>query len=163
MLRAIFIFIVVALLSALAIWLADNPGDLTMHWRGYEIRTSFVVGVGVMALAAFLVLLVYRIVSGFIDTLASVAAFLKAPPAKGFLALSRGMVAVAADAPEAKRYARRRTSFRCAAADAAARAQAAQLEGDEKSATGYFERMLEAPETAFLGLRGLFIQRAPRR
>ncbi|MBX3489653.1 heme biosynthesis HemY N-terminal domain-containing protein [Parvibaculum sp.] len=161
MLRAIFIFIVVALLSALAIWLADNPGDLTMHWRGYEIRTSFVVGVGVMALAAFLVLLVYRIVSGFIDTPASVAAFLeKRRQQKGFLALSRGMVAVAAgDAPEAKRYAAQAHKLLDAPPlTLLLAAQAAQLEGDEKSATGYFERMLEAPETAFLGLRGLFIQ-----
>ncbi|MBX3491903.1 MAG: heme biosynthesis protein HemY [Parvibaculum sp.] len=161
MLRAIFIFIVVALLSALAIWLADNPGDLTMHWRGYEIRTSFVVGVGVMALAAFLVLLVYRIVSGFIDTPASVAAFLeKRRQQKGFLALSRGMVAVAAgDATEAKRYAAQAHKLLDAPPlTLLLAAQAAQLEGDEKSATGYFERMLEAPETAFLGLRGLFIQ-----
>lgn len=161
MLRAVFIFIVVALLSALAIWLADNPGDLTMHWRGYEIRTSFVVGVGVMALAAFLVLLVYRVVSGFIDTPASVAAFLeKRRQQKGFLALSRGMVAVAAgDAAEAKRYAAQAHKLLDAPPlTLLLAAQAAQLEGDEKSATGYFERMLDAPETAFLGLRGLFIQ-----
>ena len=161
MLRALFIFIVVALLSALAIWLADNPGDLTMHWRGYEIRTSFVVGVGVMALAAFLVLLVYRIVSGFIDTPASVSAFLeKRRQQKGFLALSRGMVAVAAgDAAEAKRYAAQAHKLLDAPPlTLLLAAQAAQLEGDEKSASGYFERMLDAPETAFLGLRGLFIQ-----
>ncbi|MEX0840356.1 MAG: heme biosynthesis HemY N-terminal domain-containing protein [Parvibaculum sp.] len=161
MLRALFIFIVIALLSALAIWLADNPGDLTMHWRGYEIRTSFVVGVGVMALAAFLVLLAYRIVSSFIDTPASVSAFLeKRRQHKGFLALSRGMVAVAAgDAADAKRYAAQAHKLLDAPPlTLLLAAQAAQLEGDETSATGYFERMLDAPETEFLGLRGLFIQ-----
>lgn len=161
MLRALFIFVVIALLSALAIWLADNPGELTMHWRGYEIRTSFVVGVGAMALAAFLVLLVYRVVSIFVDTPASVSAFLeKRRQQKGFLALSRGMVAVAAgDAADAKRYAAQAHKLLDAPPlTLLLAAQAAQLEGDESSATGYFERMLEAPETEFLGLRGLFIQ-----
>jgi len=161
MLRALFTFLVVAVLSGVAIWLADNPGELTMHWRGYEIRTSFVVGVGAMALAAFLVLFVYRIVSSFLDTPAGVSAFLeKRRQHKGFLALSRGMVAVAAgDAGDAKRYAAQAHKLLDAPPlTLLLAAQAAQLEGDEASATGYFERMLDAPETEFLGLRGLFIQ-----
>ena len=77
MLRALYTFLIIAVLSAIAIWLADNPGELVMHWRGYEIRTSFVVGVGAMALAAFLVLLAYRIVVSFIETPASVSAYLE--------------------------------------------------------------------------------------
>ncbi len=70
------------------------------------------------------------------------------------------MVAVAAgDAAEAKRYAAQAHKLLDAPPlTLLLAAQAAQLEGDEKSASGYFERMLDAPETAFLGLRGLFIQ-----
>lgn len=161
MLRALYTFLIVAILSGIAIWLADNPGDLTMHWRGYEIRTSFVVGVGAMALAAFLVLLVYRIVVSFIETPASVSAYLeKRRQQKGFLALSRGMVAVAAgDAGDAKRYAAQAHKLLDAPPlTLLLAAQAAQLEGDEAAATNYFEQMLAAPETEFLGLRGLFIQ-----
>ena len=37
-------------------------------------------------------------------------------------------------------------------------AQAAQLEGDDQAARGYFEAMLDQPATAFLGLRGLLVQ-----
>ena len=37
-------------------------------------------------------------------------------------------------------------------------AQAAQLEGDDQAARGYFEAMLDRPATAFLGLRGLLVQ-----
>lgn len=161
MLRALYTFLIVAILSGIAIWLADNPGDLTMHWRGYEIRTSFVVGVGAMALAAFLVLLIYRIVVSFIETPASVSAYLeKRRQQKGFLALSRGMVAVAAgDASDAKRYAVQAHKLLDAPPlTLLLAAQAAQLEGDEAAATKYFEQMLAAPETEFLGLRGLFIQ-----
>lgn len=161
MLRALYTFLIVALLSAVAIWLADNPGDLTMHWRGYEIRTSFVVGVGTMAFAAFLVLFVYRIVVSFIETPASVSAYLeKRRQQKGFLALSRGMVAVAAgDAGDARRYAAQAHKLLDAPPlTLLLAAQAAQLEGDEAAATAYFAQMLSAPETEFLGLRGLFIQ-----
>ena len=161
MLRALYTFIIVALLCGIAIWLADNPGELVMHWRGYEIRTSFVIGVAAMALAAFLVLLAYRIAVSFIETPASVSRFLeKRRQQKGFLALSRGMVAVAAgDAAEAKRHAVQAHKLLDAPPlTLLLAAQAAQLEGDEARATGYFEEMLAAPETEFLGLRGLFIQ-----
>lgn len=161
MLRALYTFFIIAVLSGIAIWLADNPGDLVMHWRGYEIRTSFVVGVAAMALAAFLVLFLYRIVVSFIETPASVSAYLeKRRQQKGFLALSRGMVAVAAgDAGDAKRYAAQAHKLLDAPPlTLLLAAQAAQLEGDEAGATKYFEQMLIAPETAFLGLRGLFIQ-----
>ena len=161
MLRALYTFIIVALLCGIAIWLADNPGELVMHWRGYEIRTSFVIGVAAMALAAFLVLLAYRIAVSFIETPASVSRLLeKRRQQKGFLALSRGMVAVAAgDAAEAKRHAAQAHKLLDAPPlTLLLAAQAAQLEGDETRATGYFEEMLAAPETEFLGLRGLFIQ-----
>ncbi|MEQ9196035.1 MAG: heme biosynthesis HemY N-terminal domain-containing protein [Parvibaculum sp.] len=161
MLRALYTFLIVAVLSGIAIWLADNPGDLVMNWRGYEIRTSFVVGVAAMAIAAFLVLLAYRIAVSFIETPASVSRYLeKRRQQKGFLALSRGMVAVAAgDATDAKRYASQAHKLLDAPPlTLLLAAQAAQLEGDEASATKYFERMLGAPETEFLGLRGLFIQ-----
>ncbi|MBX3445483.1 MAG: heme biosynthesis protein HemY [Parvibaculaceae bacterium] len=161
MLRALYTFLIIAVLSGIAIWLADNPGELVMHWRGYEIRTSFVIGVAAMALAAFLALFVYRIVVSFIETPASVSAFLeKRRQQKGFLALSRGMVAVAAgDAGDAKRYAAQAHKLLDAPPlTLLLAAQAAQLEGDEAGATKYFEEMLAAPETEFLGLRGLFIQ-----
>lgn len=161
MLRALYIFLVIAVLSAIAVWLADNPGDLVLHWRGYEVRTSFVIGLGLLVAVAFLVLFIYRVGVGFIRSPASVSLFLETRRRKrGFLALSRGMVAVAAgDAAEAKRYAGRaqklldETPLTLLLA-----AQAAQLDGQEDAATRYFEAMLNSPETAFLGLRGLFVQ-----
>lgn len=161
MLRALYIFLVIAVLSALAIWLADNPGDLVLHWRGYEVRTSFVVGLGLMILVAFLVLLAWRVASGFVRSPAGISSLLdQRRRRRGFLALSRGMVAVAAgDAGEARRFAGQaqrlldETPLTLLLA-----AQAAQLEGKEDAAAKYFEAMLAAPETAFLGLRGLFVQ-----
>ncbi len=161
MARTLYLFLILAGLSALAIWLADNPGDLVMHWRGYEIKTSFVIGLGLLIGVAFLVLLAYRLTSAVLTSPQGVAAMLaERRRAKGFAALSRGMVAVAAgDAQEARRYAGQAHKLLDAPPlTLLLAAQAAQLEGDEQAACGYFTAMLAAPETALLGLRGLFIQ-----
>lgn len=161
MLRALYTFLIVAALSALAIWLADNPGDLVLHWRGYEVRTSFVVGLGLMVVVAFLVLFAYRVALGALRTPAGFSSFLdQRRRRRGFLALTRGMVAVAAgDANEARRFAGQARRFLDETPlTLLLAAQAAQLEGKEDAARGYFEAMLAAPETEFLGLRGLFVQ-----
>lgn len=161
MLRAFYIFLVIAALSVIGIWLADNPGQLVMHWRGYEIRTSFVIGIALLAVVAFLALFIYRL---FVSAMGSPAEltryFQERRQKKGFLALSRGIVAVAAgDAGDAKRFAREaRDLLDAPSLTLLLSAQAAQLEGDDHAAAGYFRQMIATPETEFLGLRGLFIQ-----
>ncbi|MDO8290864.1 MAG: heme biosynthesis HemY N-terminal domain-containing protein [Parvibaculum sp.] len=161
MLRALYIFLVIAVLAALGVWLADNPGELVLDWRGYELRTSFVIGFGFLVVLAGLVLIAWRMASGIVRTPASVSSFLDhRRRSNGFLALSRGMVAVAAgDAADAKRHAARAQKL---LADTPLTlllaAQAAQLEGRDADASAHFEAMLKSPETAFLGLRGLFVQ-----
>lgn len=159
--RALFIFAIFAGLSGLAVWLADNPGDLVVHWQGYELRSGFVVGFGVMAGLAFLVSALVRLAMRLLASPAGFHSFLDTRRRrKGYLALSRGMVAVAAgDAGEARRYAgQAHRLLNEPPLTLLLAAQAAQLEGDEQAARGYFEAMLEAPETAVLGLRGLFVQ-----
>lgn len=161
MLRALYTFLVIAALAAIAVWLADNPGNLVLHWHGYEVRTSFVIGLGVLIVVALLVLLVWRLAGGLLRAPGSVSSYLDVRRRqRGFLALSRGMVAVAAgDASDAKRYAgRARKLLSDTPLTLLLAAQAAQLEGRDDVASGYFEEMLDTPETAFLGLRGLFVQ-----
>lgn len=161
MLRVLYTFIVIAVLAALGVWLADNPGDLVLNWRGYELRTSFVIGLGLLIFVAGLVMFAWRLASGVVGTPATVSNFLDARRRKrGFLALSRGMVAVAAgDAADAKRYATRASKLLDdTPLTLLLAAQAAQLEGREEAAAAHFEAMLNTPETAFLGLRGLFVQ-----
>ncbi|MEM9422914.1 MAG: heme biosynthesis HemY N-terminal domain-containing protein, partial [Pseudomonadota bacterium] len=80
--------------------------------------------------------------------------------AKGMVALTRGLEAVAAgDAADAQRHAR--LAMKQLEEPSITRlltAQAAQLAGDEETAQASFAAMLEAPETEFLGLRGLYLQ-----
>src|SRR5262249_57792128 len=79
---------------------------------------------------------------------------------KAYRALTQGMVAVAAgDAGEARRQAKLAgTLLNDPPLTLLLAAQAAQLDGDERAAEKYFRAMLDRPETAFLGLRGLLMQ-----
>ncbi|MES1991551.1 MAG: heme biosynthesis HemY N-terminal domain-containing protein [Pseudomonadota bacterium] len=161
MLKALYIFLVIAGLAALGVFLADNPGQLVLHWQGYELRTSFVIGLGFLVVLAALVIVVWRVAGGVLRAPHSVSAFMdQRRRSNGFLALSRGMVAVAAgDSAEARRHAVRAQKL---LADTPLTllltAQTAQLEGRDADANATFETMLSSSETRFLGLRGLFVQ-----
>ena len=161
MVRVLWIFALCVVFAGVAIWLADQPGDLVIHWQGYEIRTSFVVGIGVTAFISFLVLFFYRLLATFMKSPAGFARFrADRRQKKGYLALSKGMVAVAAgDAKEARWQAAQAYKILDEPAlTLLLSAQAAQLEGDDQGADQYFRAMLVRPETELLGLRGLFVQ-----
>ena len=79
---------------------------------------------------------------------------------RGVAALTRGLEAVAAgDAPGASHHAKiARNHLDNVALTRLLTAQAAQISGDESAARDSYSGMLEAPETEFLGLKGLFLQ-----
>lgn len=161
MIRTLWFFLKVAVVIAAALWLADRPGVVRVDWQGWHVETS----VGMALLAALVgvvaVALGYRMWRA-----------LRTAPGhwsrsrrlrkreRGYKALTQGMVAVAAgDASAAMRLARQADDL---LADPPLTlllsAQATQLMGDETAATRYFQAMLERPETAFLGVRGLLTQ-----
>jgi len=88
----------------------------------------------------------------------------KARRARGVAALTRGLEAVAVgDAADASHHAKvARRHLDDIALTRLLSAQAAQLSGDEKAAHESFAAMLEAPETEFLGLKGLYLQAMAR-
>lgn len=158
MIRAILFFVKLALLVAAAVWLVEHPGLVRVDWQGYRLETSF--GILVLLLLALAVLL-YVLVRFYGSILKAPFAFLRARNERkrrqGYLALTQGMVAVAAGDPdEAKRLARKADSLlEDPPLTMLLSAQAAQLNGDEEAAERYFTAMLKRPETEFLGLRGL--------
>ncbi len=79
---------------------------------------------------------------------------------RGVAALTRGLEAVAVgDAADASHHARvAQKHLEDLALTRLLTAQAAQLSGDEAAATQSFSKMLDAPETEFLGLKGLYAQ-----
>ncbi|WP_169566485.1 heme biosynthesis protein HemY [Sneathiella limimaris] len=161
MIRAVYLFIVIAILSAAGVWLADNPGAVNLRWGNYVVETSMVVLVGlaaVLALVISLLILVYRWIRSSPGRIGGLFASRKR--SKGMDAISHGMVAIASGNPDAARR---------AAIDAEKHlkgepltlllaAQAAELNKDERATEVYYSRMTEQPETELLGLRGLISQ-----
>ncbi len=158
MIKALFLFFVIAGFAFLAAWAADHPGGLIIHWQNWEIETSLALGVVALAVLLIFVLIVTRIVGGVRAAPGSVSQlFQRRLQTKDLEAISKGLIAAAAgDASLARKYA---LSARGREGNLAlARllgAQAAQLSGDEAEAERCFQAMLEAPETKILGLRGL--------
>ena len=158
--RALIFFIEVAVFVALAVWLADRPGAVSVDWQGWRIETS----VGVLAVAVFVVVaLVAALFAGWRWLRRRPREFMASRrhrrEAAGYRALTDGLAAVAAgDATAARKLARRADSLlKSPPLTLLLSAQAAQLDSDEATARRCFEQMLERPETEFLGLRGLIL------
>jgi HemY protein len=156
--RAILYLVQLALIVALAVWLAEQPGEVRIDWMGWRIETS----------AAILALLVLAL-AWALAVLRGLWLWLKRAPGEfvearrerrreqGYEALGRGLAAVAAgDAAEAKRLARKASGLLDEPPlTRLLSAQAAQLGGDEAEAERQFQAMREDPATEFIGLRGL--------
>jgi HemY protein len=161
MLRLIAYVIEVALIGAVAIWFVEHPGRVRFDWQGWRIDTSVGVVVLAVALLALAIALTLRFRHWLVHAPAEWRRRREARRrARGYEALSRGMVAVAAGDPaDARRYARRAdVLLHDPPLTMLLSAQAAQLEGDDGAAERYFTLMQKAPETEFLGLRGLLTQ-----
>lgn len=165
MIRFFFATLVVLVLAAVAAWLAQSPGELTIVWHGWRLETS-------AALAAIMVV-AFAMVSAALYRFwlwlrrrphAFAEARLERRRRLGYQALSQGLVAVASgEAAAARKLADRAGKLLEATKEPPPltlllAAQAAQLAGDETAAETQFSAMLASPETEFLGLRGLLSQ-----
>ncbi len=154
----------IALLAALigaAVWLAEHPGQVALQWFGYRIETSLALVLLALVIVVWLLVGLFRFLFGLARAPRRLRHLrVERRRRSGYMALTRGMVAVAAgDVEEATHQARR--------ADALLddppitmllSAQASQLAGDETAAEKFFRAMIERKETEFLGIRGLLTQ-----
>ena len=156
--RVFVTLILLAAVAAVAAWLTETPGAVTLEWRDWRVDTS-------VAMLVLFVALLFLFGAGVYQVW---RLFLRAPKAMmenraarrredGYLALTRGMVAVAAgDAAEARRQAKKASEVLGRPPGALLiGAQAAQMEGRSGVARKFYEAMLETPETELLGVRGL--------
>jgi HemY protein len=161
MVRVLLYLAVFACLAVGAVWLADRPGEVSVLWQGYRIETSVAIaaiGVVVLAMLAMLTWGLARFVLGLPGAFSFASRARRR--ARGFEAVSRGMVAIGAGDPIAA--GRHAVDARRFAGDEPLtlllEAQAAQLSGDRGRAEAAFKTMLDKPETRVLGLRGLFVE-----
>jgi HemY protein len=163
--RLISYLILLALLVGGAVWLADRPGAVAVDWLGWHLETSVPVLLGLLAVLAValvlcvrLALAVWRLPTSMLEKRRH------ARRRKGYQALTDGLAAAAGG--EVKRARQLSTRAQKLLADpgltAFLSAQTAQLSGDAEKAQAHFAAMIERPETASLGLRGLLDQAIKR-
>lgn len=158
MVRLIGYGILLALLVAGAVWLADNPGSVEVDWLSWRLSTS------VPALLLFLLLLS----GGLFYALRLINAVASFPGAfsarrrekkrhRGYRALSDGLAAAAGGhARQASKLAvQAEKLLKDPSLTRVLSAQTAQLTGDESAERRHYEAMRDRPETALMGTRGL--------
>jgi HemY protein len=161
MIRIILFLLSIAVVASGFAWIADRPGEVAITWMGYRIETSVMVAVFAVSVLALAVMLLWSIVRAILRSPEQASLFFRhRRAAKGYLAVSRGLIAIGAGD---LRVARR-------SADEAARlspgdplallltAQSAQMAGDRSSAERAFREMARREDTKLLGLRGLYIE-----
>ena len=161
MFRLLVLLAAVALAGWGLMWLADNPGWVTVTWGGVEYRLSLMVALGLVAAVAIVWSIIWGLMRFFLraPSLMSLGARSRRRE-KGLRAVSRGLIAVntgdtrlaAKHAAEANRLLAQEPITKILTA------QAAQLVGDRPAAVAAYNAMLENQETHGLGLRGLHIE-----
>ncbi|GJL92692.1 heme biosynthesis protein HemY [Hyphococcus sp.] len=158
----ILIFLLGAVFFAFAItYFASLDSRIT----GEAFGTHFDGPSGLIVGGAFAVLLIAIYLTHKTKDILAIPAKLRAKAAqtkreRGIAALTRGLEAAAAgDGDDATHHARvARRNLEDVALTRLLTAQAAQLTGDKEAAKESFSAMLAAPETEFLGLKGLYAQ-----
>jgi HemY protein len=161
MIRVLIFLLIITGFAALLTMILSLDGGVQARFGGYAIDGT----VSGILIALMILMIASAVLTWFISYLMRLPDNLRkrrteTQRRKGMTALTRGLEAVAAGDPEdAQRHAK--AAQRQLDEPALTRlltAQAAQLAGDEATAERSFSAMLEAPETEFLGLRGLYLQ-----
>jgi HemY protein len=159
MLRTVRYFLIVGILAALGAWLADNPGNVVVHWFGYQAQTSvgvLIITLVLMVAAAFALISLLRFIVHGSRGLAQRRAARRREKSAGELV--RGFSAIAmGDAGAARRALQGAAGVReLAGLTRLLTAQLADLEHDPRAAEAAYRELLKDEATEFLGLRGLY-------
>src|SRR5262245_22797386 len=107
MIRVLLFLLLLALIAAAEVWLANRPGDVTIVWQGLRIETSVMFAAMAILFLVVAAIFLWSIVRTVLRSPDLIAMFLShRRGVRGYLAISRGLVAVGAgDARLAKRAA----------------------------------------------------------
>ncbi len=159
--RILLYVVLIAAVSLVAVWVAEQPGDVRLIWRGYLVESSVSMLFVLVMACAVLLAFAYQVLNFVLSSPRLIQTTRRNRfRENAYRSLTRGMVAVAAgDIKAAKRAVRGTEGFLSGSPlHLLLTAQAAQLEGNELLARESFKAMLTDPESEFLGLRGLLVQ-----
>ena len=164
MFKTLMFFVKIAALVAASVWLVSQPGVMNFDFMGYDVKIK--TGVFLLSLAAFILVTLYllRLVRAVFSVPNKVKGYREDQYSKkGYQALTKGLVAVAAgDMAKATQYSKETNKFLKGKSDLSQsglplllEAQAARLRGEETLACHHFEKLSHDKDMAFIGLRGL--------
>src|SRR5262245_2793848 len=161
MIRVVIYLLIVGVLAAAFVWLADRPGDVLITWQGQRIKTEvmyLVIAVLVAAVLLNVLWSIYRTIRRSPETLRFYLRLRRG--VRGYHAVSQGLIAVGSgDVRSARRFAEE--AARIAPNEPLTLllgAQASQLAGDRDAAERTFHAMAARDDTRLLGLHGLYIE-----
>ena len=159
MFRALWFFFQLAVVVCAAIWISAQQGTVDVVWNDYTISLHLGLFLLFLTLFTLVAIAFFRIVGAIVGAPASMSRRRRERNRrKGFQALTRGFVAIAAgDGKKATGYSR---DVRHLLPDETGlplllEAQAARLRGEELVAREAFEKLLGDKDAAFFGIRGL--------
>ena len=159
MIKALWFMVKIGVLVALAIWVAERPGEVEIEWLNYTIRIH--VGLFLFALLCLILLsiFIYNTIKTFVDFPKSYKRYREVKDfEKGYRALTLGLTSVAAgDVKHAAHQAERVGKLMPEDTGLALllKAQAARMQGRDEQAQEAFAALLNDKDAAFLGARGL--------
>ena len=109
MVRVLLFIIFVTVAGMLAVWIAEQPGDVTLTWHDYLLESSVSMLIAVVLVCGVLLAFVFELLILIVRSPRLVTRFQRERMReRGYRFLTRGMVAVAAG--DGKAAKRRRTS-----------------------------------------------------
>lgn len=158
--RSALLFIKAGLLVAAAVWIAANPGQVSIVWGDWIVEADAGIALVMVLVLAGIIALIFGILPAIRWVLGRDRERRAVRRrAAAYTALTGGMVAIAAG--DARRAAREIGRLDKVIDNKAyvhlLTGQAAQLRGDEAAAVAAFEALSEDEEASFLGQRGLIV------
>jgi HemY protein len=158
MMRAVLYLVLVGIAIAVSVWFANNPGDVTILWRGWRVDTSVGILLAFMVAIVFVLFGIGKVIGMVRGSINIFAATRRNRRLKqGFAALGHGFAAVAAEQPaQARKFAKEAaTLLDDNIATRVLAAQTAALNNDGQGLRAESIHLLDKTETELAALRAL--------
>lgn len=163
MIKSLFFVAIVLFLGLAFAWLADRPGEIVINWQNQQIEMSLMVAMSLLLGLIVTVMFVWWVIQLILNSPKIMAKFMKTRRKdRGYNALSQGLIAAGAgDVSQAKKLTKQSKNLLGKENEPLIQlldVQTAMIEGRHDDVRSTLEEMAEQPETASLGLRGLYLE-----
>ena len=163
MIKGLIFFVVVLAMGIGFAWLADRPGEMLINWQGQQIELSLMTAVSLIVAIIVAVMLTWWIIRVVLTSPEIMSKFLKTRKRdRGYKALSDGLIAAGAgDATMAKKLTKQSKNLLDEDNEPLLNlleVQTAMIDGRDDDARASLQKMADKPDTAILGLRGLYLE-----